>query len=64
MKPPAIMYKHEVDSYVDGLTYVDGYLYQYEWDWDSHRYLLVRVNWLEARYLLLKDWFLRQVRRG
>lgn len=65
IKPPAIMYKHDVDSYHDidyydyplrGLTYVDNYLYMFEWDWDSHRYLLVRLGWFEARMQLLRRW--------
>lgn len=73
MKPPAIMHKHEVDSvhvidYYDyplkGLTYIDDYLYMYEWDWDAHRYMLVRLGWLEAKYELTRAWLFRMLVPG
>lgn len=73
MKPPVFMYKHDVESIHDihyydrplkGLTYVDKYLYMFEWDWDAHRYMLVRLSWLEAKYQLTRAWLFRKLVLG
>lgn len=62
--PPPIMYMmdiednfHTIDYYdfpLKGLTYVDDYLYMYEYDWDLHRYVLVQLGWFEGKVALLR----------